>query len=245
MDAELEVAESLSLPGRLSRVLFAPGRVFSALKANCRWPDWVVPATIVAVVSLASIYLTFPIVAGEQFAEQRRRIEASQDMTAEQKATALAGIEKWQGAGRVVGLAGVPVGVAAGLFVQAVVFLLALRVLLDTRANYREMLAITGYSMLTAVPAALVHTPLVLAKGTAEVSTGLGLLVPAGSEGTFISYVLSGVDIFTAWQMVLVTVGISTLYTIPPRRAGNVVFGLWALWILITAAFRTVVHLPS
>jgi hypothetical protein len=238
MENEVEVVEEISLPGRLIRVLFAPQGAFTALKPHCTWADWAVPAIIVAVVAMISTVLTLPIITKEQMAEQWKRIEENPTMTAEQKAQALETMEKMKGVGPTVGLVGVPIGVAAGLFVQSAVFLLGLNVLLGSRGTYRELLAITGYSMMTALPELIVKTPLTLAKGTVKVYTGLGLLLPPDGEMGFLSRVLAGVDLFTVWQMALVSIGIGTLYAMPVRRAGMMVFAFWVIWILISATLR-------
>jgi hypothetical protein len=238
MENEVEVVEEMSLPGRLLRVLFAPQGAFTALKPRCTWADWAVPAIIVAVVAMISTFLTFPIITKEQMAEQWKRIEENPTMTAEQKAQAMEAMGKMQGVGRVAGLVGVPVGVAAGLFVQAAVFLLGLNFLLGSRGTYRELLAITGYSMIPAIPELIVKTPLIIAKGTMKVFTGLGLLLPPDGEMGFLSRVLSSVDLFTVWQMALVSIGIGTLYAMPVKRAGGMVFAFWVIWILISATLR-------
>lgn len=238
MENEVEVVEEISLPGRLIMVLFAPQTAFTALKSRCTWADWAVPAIIVAIVAMISTSLTFPIITKEQMAEQQERIEENPNMTTEQKAQAIEAMGKMQGFGRVAGLVGVPVGVAAGLCVQAAVFLFGLNFLLGSRGTYRELLAITGYSMMTAIPELIVKTPLIIAKGTMKVFTGLGLLLPLEGEKGFLYHTLSSVDLFTVWQMVLISIGIGTLYTMPAKRAGSVVFAFWVIWILISATLR-------
>ena len=85
--------------------------------------------------------------------------------------------------------------IAAGfilLFIIAGILLLIARYGLGGEVSYGQMLAVWGYSSLIGIIAIIVRTPLMLAKETAMVYTGLGMLIPDEMLKTFLGRVLAG-----------------------------------------------------
>ncbi len=110
--------------------------------------------------------------------------------------------------------------------------------LLGSSTAYGRMLAITANAALVRIPGALFHSILMFATGRLVVNTSLGILLPTGP--LFLRGLLSGVDLFTVWELFLVALGMRVVFNIRPVRAGLVVFGVWLAYLLFLAGMVTI-----
>lgn len=110
--------------------------------------------------------------------------------------------------------------------------------LLGGTASFGRMLAVTANAALVRIAGALVHGILMFATGRLVVNTGLGLIVPSGP--VFVRGLLSAVDIFTVWELVLIGLGMKVVFNLPGRRSWFVVFGIWLVYILLLALMAVV-----
>ena len=68
------------------------------------------------------------------------------------------------------------------------------------------------------------------------VGTNIGYYLPPDMSKALLA-ILTHIDLFEIWSLVLGTIGISIVAKVSRGKAGAVVFGWWALFILIGAAF--------
>ena len=95
-----------------------------------------------------------------------------------------------------------------------------------------------AWTMLIVIPASIVTVPMVMAKGTMDVSLGLGVLTSADT-GAFVKKILSSFELFGLWQVWLSAVAVSVIAETPIRKALWSVFAAWFVWVLIQGGLAT------
>jgi hypothetical protein len=72
--------------------------------------------------------------------------------------------------------------------------------------------------------------------------TNLGAFLPANSSGV-IQALASSIDIFSIWYMILLSIGLAAIAgvrKITPKNTGAMVFGFWAVWVLLKVGWRAI-----
>ena len=209
-------------PGRrLIGVFFSPGATFGSVRSRVGQTDWLVPLIIMAIVAVITVYMTAPII--QKMSMEQMKTSMGQDEQV---------IEKMQTIGNVAALVGAPVGVAVALFVTSLVLLVLARFILGGETTYKHVLAVTSLSSLVGIPAAIVTVPLMLAKESAFVQVGFGLLLPGSMAETFLARLLFNLNFFSIWQYALVAIGLGIVSGISTKKAAIGVFVLFFLYAL-------------
>lgn len=225
-----EEPQDLSLIGRMTRVFTAPSETFEAVSRGHSWRDWLVPVLITTVLAMVALQITMPII--QETARQAVR-ERVKEMPEDQRDAAV------EMAGMATGIASyvmVPVASFVMLFVIGGILLLIGRFGLGGQVSYGQMLSVFAYSSLVGIVAIVVRTPLMLARDTAQVYTGLGLLVPEEMLKTFFGRLLAGIDLFSLWQILVASIGMAVLTRTTTTRAATFLLILWGIWVVVQAA---------
>lgn len=225
-----EEDQVIGLAGRMVRVFYAPGETFEAVGQRTTWLDWFIPTLLFLLVTAAAVQLTMPLILQAQSEVLQEQFKT---LPEEQRQQMLA---QMQGVTRISTAVAAPISVFVMLFVAGGVLLLVARYALEGKVRYGQMLAVWGYASLVGIIGLLVRTPLMLAKDTTDVHTGLGVFVPDEMLKTFPGRLLAGVEVFGFWQFCLIGIGLATLTGVSTRRGLVPVLLLWALWILIQAS---------
>jgi hypothetical protein len=221
--------------GGASKVLntfFEPRRVFESLRIR---PTWLVPVIIVALLGMGFFYYTFPYIMKEQV----QNIRDNDRIPEEQKERIIERMGEaehppiWQ-------MAIAPAGTLISLVIVAAVLFFAFNVLMGGDAGFRRVLSVYCYSSLVAIPAMIVKFPLVMMKGNVNVQTSLALLLSPDDKGSFLYSVLSSFDIFTLWQVILVSMGLGVMYKFSTKKAFTTVVILWVVWILAKSGLSSI-----
>lgn len=235
MTEQLSRAENrdIGLVGRMVRVFYAPGETFEAVGQRNTWLDWFVPTLLFLLATLVTIQLTMPLILQAQSDLLQEHLK---NLPEAQRQQMLAQMQGMQGMTRISTLVGAAVSIFAILFISSGVLLLIARYALEGKVQYGQMLAVWGYASLVGIIGVLVRTPLMLAKDTIGVFTGLGIFVSDEMAKTFAGRLLAGIDLFSFWQFCLIGIGLAILTGVSTRRALVPVLLLWALWILVQAS---------
>ena len=210
---------------KIFNIFFEPRKVFESLNVK---PTWIVPVIIVALLAVSFFYFTFPYMIDQQI----QRIRDNENIPEQAKANIIERMEEqtqppvWQ-------MAIAPVGVLVSFIVVAAVLFFAFNVLLGGDSTFRRVFSTYCYSSLVSIPASIVKFPLVMAKGNMNVQTSLALILSPEKQGSFIYSVLSSFDIFTIWQVILLSIGLGVMYKFATKKAFVTVFILWIIWILL------------
>ena len=155
-------------------------------------------------------------------------------MTEEQRAV----MEQMADSAPAMGLVLIPIGTFLWLFASGGVLLLLANPILGGEATYGQMLAVTAYASLAKLAQAVVIIPILLSTGSLVI-IGPGLLLPEEMLATFAGRVLSGFEIFTLWQVLLMAVGTGVMAGCSTRRALVPLLILWAVVIVAQAGLAS------
>ena len=79
-------------------------------------------------------------------------------------------------------------------------------------------------------------------QGGSLLPTNLGAFLPANASG-IVQALAGSIDIFTIWNMVLLSIGLAAIAgvrKITAKNTGMMVFGFWAVWVLVKVAWRAI-----
>lgn len=211
----------LSVVGRMSRLFYAPSETFESVAESHSVIDWLLPTFLVAAVLFVSTYLTSPIYVAE----------AIEQMPAEQRDGAKQAI-------LISSLVAAPVMTFVMLFIGAALYLLVGK-LLGGLLGYGHCLAVLAYASLIAIVQHLVKVPLVLANETMNVQVGLGMFLSEEARKGFAGALLSMIDPFVVWMVVVTGLGLSIVGQIERVRAFVSVAVITLLFLSVGAFFST------
>ena len=219
----------MSVVGRILRVFYAPSETFEAVAEQRSAADWLVPTIVVAMVVFFSTYVTSPIYVAETMEQMQQ-----QQMPAEQSDE----MEGTVGAILISTLIAAPIMMFVMLFIGAAIYLLVGK-LLGGLLGYGHCLALVAYTSLIAILQHIVKVPLVLAKETMNVQIGLGMFLSEEAQKSFGGALLSSIDPFVVWMVVIAGLGLSIVGQIERSRAYAGVAAITLIFLSIGAFFST------
>ena len=218
----------MSVADRMLRVFYAPSETFEAVAEQRSAADWLVPIIIVAMVVFFATYVTSPIYVAETMEQTQQQMTAEQSDKMEGTADAIL----------ISTLIAAPVMTFVMLFIAAAIYLLVGK-LLGGLLGYSHCLAIVAYTSLIAILQHVVKTPLVLANETMNVQIGLGMFLSEEAQKSFGGALLSSIDPFVVWMVVIAGLGLSILGQIERSRAYAGVAAVTLIFLSIGAFFST------
>lgn len=210
-----------------------PRKLFESINGG---HEWVVLWLIISVVSIAGYYPIKDIVKTGQMAAVEENLAKNQAITPEQRQEILDGME--ENFENPIYLLFVPVSQIVVLLFVAAILLFVANILLGGNTGYLRMLNAYAWTGMLAILGTLVVVPLVMAKGSMDVSLGLGVL--AGPDtGPFVKKVLTSFELFGLWQVWLSSVAVSVLGKAPGGKSFAAVFTIWFIWVIIQGGLST------
>ncbi len=223
---------------RIGGVIASPDSTFESI---ARRPDWVVPLIVWMVIALASgIIFAQKIDFG---AAARMAMEDQPDMPADAR-------ERGEKIGAAMGKAfayAAPVMVGIILLIIAAIMHLAFR-LFGGEGNFRQSFSATVYAWTPNVIQSILLLIVVLTKSEVDATqldsllrSNLAFLVSM-KENPLAYTILSSLDIFSIWALVLFSIAFSHVMRMSKGKAAGIVIPLWLVYVLlklIPAALKT------
>ena len=226
-----------SLAGRMSNIFVAPGEAFTEIKprpaATGNWLAPLILSIIVAWISVGLIYsqdFARQQMADMQEAAMRKQLQkvGGGRMTEQQIEQALErGGRIGYLATMIGGFVGAPFAIAGGLFLGGLVLWLLGAKALKGPVTYMKAVEILGLSSLIATLGNVVRTLLVLVMGNLLVSPSLTLLLKDINPLNPMFSLLSLVNVFSLWELGVITLGLAKIAGASFGRAAAWVFGIW------------------
>jgi hypothetical protein len=123
------------------------------------------------------------------------------------------------------------------------IFLATANFIFGGRATFKQMTAVWFYGTLPLAITSLLTIITVFAGISADsfniknaIGTNVGYYLASGDSPRWLVTLLSSVDVMAIWSALLLTLGISTVAGIKRGAAAVVVFGWWAVYVLIQTA---------
>jgi hypothetical protein len=208
-------------------IYFSPVNYFTKLKEK---PKWLVPLIILVV---CAIIITIIVLA--RFNPQDRISQLrEQNLTPEQIERA----EKMMH-GPFPIISGI---LASIIFTPLILLLIAvifnfLLPLLGASGPFLMTFSVFVGAALVRIPGMIIKIILILIKGTPFVQTSFVLFFPMISKNTFLFRLMSKLDFFTIWEMILAAFGLQIVYSFKGKKIYYLVLGLWLVFVLITSIF--------
>ncbi|HEX3067779.1 MAG TPA: Yip1 family protein [Thermoanaerobaculia bacterium] len=218
---------------RIIGVLFSPDATMASI---ARRPDWVLPLVILLVMSLvAGVVIAQHVDFG---AAAREAMEQNKNASQEQIDK---GVKMAAGIGKVVTYLS-PVLSAIGLLIIAGVLLLAFR-LFGGEGDFKQAFSVTCYSSMPGVIKSIIMMIIIVAKGGTIPGQQLAILVRS-NLGFLVDYkanpmafaVLSSIDIFSIWFLVLMIIGFAYLSRVSRAKSAVIIISLW----LVVLCFKLI-----
>ncbi len=204
-------------------LFFSPVKTFTQLNDK---PDWIIPVVITLVIVLIFSIITLPRV----ILPEKSKGIMEMELTQEQKDRALSyfeGVKPY-----IITTLSIAISTFLFIFIKAGIFFLIFS-LFGSRTVFKKILAVVGYAFLTGIPEIILKSTLMLIKGSTKVFTSLALFAPnLDSKSPFFT-ILSRVDVFTIWNLALISLGCTVIYIISRKKSFGIVFGFWVLWLLL------------
>jgi hypothetical protein len=131
--------------------------------------------------------------------------------------------------------------IVTGLFMMTVNFVLG------AEGKFGQYFAVWIYSGLALAVQSLLTVVLLFAGGGGEnfrldnpIGTNPGFYFAPGAIAPWLSALLSSLDLFTLWVLVLMSIGYSVVGRISRSAAATVVFGWWGMWVIIKVAMAAI-----
>lgn len=223
------IASNLTVTRRIWGIFTSPKATFESLSQSIGTLDLIVPILILLALSLGNQVLVAPVV----IQEQQQRVLQREDIPDEQKEMIL---ERMEGAvGKPVRylIGGAAVIIWYALISGIVMFFGAF--ILGGQASYRDTLVVVLYSQLVGIVEAVLKIPLTLQLATANLKTGLVILLPGALEGSLIYRFFQRLDFFAMWKIYLVALGVAAIYKVEAKQTRLVLFGAWVVIMFLLA----------
>ena len=227
----LQEEKTMGGASKVINVFFEPRRLFESLKIK---PTWLIPFLIIVLLGMGFFYYTYPFMMNQQVEkiQENEKIPEQQKEIIIEKLTEKDHPPLWQ-------MALAPIGSLVVLVVVAAILFFVFNVLLGGDSTYRRVFSVYCYSGLIAIPSMIVKFPLTMIKGDLNVQTSLALLLSANAKDTFLYSVLSSFDIFSFWQVILISMGMGVMYKYSTKKAFVAVLVLWIIYILAKSGVST------
>lgn len=226
---------------RLIGTIFSPGETFADIN---RKPTWLVPVLIAIVLSIGfSLFFQWRVnLDYEQLVRDqiKKATEArGQQMPSEEV------VQQQVAVTRVISRVAPVVYPPIFCFIIAGIFALGM-MLMSAQTTFKKILSVSAWSntatsliyCIVAAASLMVRDPTTVdpTQPGGIAATNLGAFIPVESSG--LRAMLGAIDIFTIWFLILLSIGfaaISGTKRMTASKTGTLVFGLWAVWLIIRA----------
>jgi hypothetical protein len=230
MEQELKPAEPqeerMGFFARISGIFFEPKKVFTFLNSK---PSWLFAFLLVVLIGAVVAEITLPqsLLLQKEIVSQSPRLSSAPTGTLEK-------MTQITTAKRVVTFVSeiIRVFLFSLVLLTAVIYFLC-NIILGGDSSFKKVLSVVTYTSLVPTLGAILKTPLILVKNSLDVQIGLALLMPAGDFSKIRYMILSTLDIFSIWQIILIAIGITVLYKFSMTKAFITTFVSWALLVFL------------
>jgi hypothetical protein len=241
MEEQAPSTPTISSTDIIVNVFSSPGDAFEGIRTSpARASVWVVPLLILMLLSCCFTYVMFTNEAiKSQFMDsQRTRMEEQVQagkMSQEQADRAVEQMEKSGGMMIVFGIIGGIIMIAIMFFLAALLFWLIGKFGLKAEGGYGKYLELYGAAQWIGVLGFIVTILLAVSFGSMYASPGGALAVLNNFNPKDTTHrLLSSLNIFTIWQMVVVGIGLAKFGGKSSGTGIGVGLGLFIVWVLVS-----------
>ncbi len=131
------------------------------------------------------------------------------------------------------------VGVPFGAVVITLVLWVVFNAIMGGTATFKQVMAVVVHSQAVSALGAIFAAPIMYARGVMSSGVAnLGALLPMLDETSFLAKFLGSIDLFAVWWVVVLSIGLATLYR---KKTSSIATGLFVVYglIALTIAYFT------
>ncbi|MBN8728984.1 MAG: YIP1 family protein [Acidobacteria bacterium] len=217
-----------------ANIWFEPGRVFEQV---ARAPRWWIPLLILSIATVAYLAAFSTQVGWDTFI--RREMDNNprlENLSSEQRAQIISTQAKFAS---IAGYVGAPVGIVGNACIIAAVLILIFKYLLDAPCGFGQALGVVSWSMLPGLLKVGAAILMVYLQSPQDfdlknpVGVNIGYYLSSGSPA-WVRSLLSSLDLFALWNLLLVATGMSVVARKPWGSALVAILIPWGLYVVIT-----------
>ena len=227
-------APQLSFGSKLWYLFVDPRKTFASIVPN---HTWIILWLLVAAITICAYMPIKGIVKQSQMQKVEEQLKSNPQVSEQQRAEILEKMESRFDSP--FSLLFIPAVQLIMLFIVAGILLFLGNIILGGNCGYLKMLNAYAWTMMIVIPGSIVTVPMMMAKGSMDVSLGLGVLTSADT-GAFLKKFLTSFELFGLWQVWLSSVAVSVLAKIPSKKAFVAVFISWLIWVVIQGGLATI-----
>lgn len=222
---------------RIAGVLFAPAEAFQEI---ARRPDILAPLLILLAIGYASTLLIIPKLDTEaMFEAQAAQIRKQNPEVAEAD---LERMRSWGSASAKMFAYVSPAMMVAWYLILAGVLLGAFRAM-GGEGTFKQAFSATLYAWIPLTILSIITTVVVMARGSFDPTTAATLVksnpafLTSLTDHPVLFSLLSSLDLFTIWTIILLIFGFAALSKLPAGRSAAIVISLWVAFVLVKVGF--------
>jgi hypothetical protein len=229
MNSENREKNGLNAFGRIIGIFSSPKETFVSIDQK---PTWLVPFLVTVIIAIGLNFLVMNIGIQDQIAKMEAMGAPSDRIEAVET--------QMQGPMRYIQIVAIPIVTLIIWAILSGILLFGSTTILGGEAKFKKVFSVVAWSSLVSLLGGIIKTLLILSKGTIHgVSTSLAVLLPTPglADNPSVFYrVLSKIDIFIVWQLLLWMVGLAVINRFTPKKAATFVIPLWIFWIVVSVA---------
>lgn len=222
---------------KIINIFFSPSKVFPSLKEK---PSWAMPLAIVLVFVALTAVVT--VIATKDMAQARQEeMLKERGLTDEQIQQAKTFMS---------GPMPVVFGAIFAIIVTTIIlllFALLINVLippLGGAGGFAKVFSVVSYAALVKVPGSIIRIILVLMTKSLYATTSLAAFTPNLARHSLVFQLLTNLDIFIIWEMLLVSLGIHITNDLKKNNSYLLIFGIWVGSIILGIALGSLTPGP-
>lgn len=225
---------------KIVNIFTAPGELFENVRLTGKTTsNWLVPMVLFIIIAAAlyQLILTNPSLVDQMSTLMRKGIDeavAKGSMTAEQADKAAEFMRPDSMIFRIQQIAGVALITPIALFLLALIYWLLGKWGMSASAPYMKVVEVAGLTFFISILETIVTTLLQYGMDSLFAGPSLALFVSNYDLHNKVHMALSKVNVFTIWDLTVLSIGLSKLFQRHLPKVLVLVFALWILWSVFT-----------
>ncbi len=205
-------------------IIVSPNETFKYINEQ---PTWWLPLTILILISIAYILITFPSIIIPEKINSIMSNPAIQNLSEAQKTKLLTTSNIL-----IRSIVGAIISTPIYLLLKAAIFYFTV-VVTGYEIKFKKIFSLTVWSGIITSLGVIVKTLLTIMKHSSQVYTSLAVFLPGMNNKSVLFAFLNNFEIFTLWNLALIGVGIGVITKMDKKKSTTLVFVLWLLWVII------------
>jgi hypothetical protein len=210
-----------SLPARVIGIITSPRATFESVVAHPKWFGML--AFVVVTSALLVGGFMFTTVGQEAWLDAATNSPWSGEMSDEQYAR----MEQMAQYAGYFALGQIVIGTPIIYLVAAAILFAVFNAAMGGNATFKQLFSVVVHSGPVMLLGQLFTIPLNYARGSMTSATNLGVFMPMLDEDSFAANLLSTIDIFLVWYVIVLAIGLGVLYR---RKTRPIAIGLFVVY---------------